>query len=132
MNEQQLRIETRKYHRFRNFGDIAPYCRICGKFDWRYRYEHHHIAGRKYSDAVILLCVDCHDWISDMQKDRPSLPAGTDPQVAELVHLMWGHIEIAERSIECWRRAIGAVIGIITPANDNATPASSRKPEGVQ
>ncbi len=59
-----------------------------------------------------------------MQKDRPTLPAGIDPQVAELVHQMWGQIEIAERSIECWKRSIGMVIGITSPANDNGASQS--------
>jgi hypothetical protein len=130
MNSNQLRIETRKFRRFRNFGDIAPYCRLCGKFDWRYRYEHHQIAGRKYSAIVILICVDCHDWISDMQKDRPQLPAGIDPQVAELVHQMYGQIEIAERSIECWKRSIGAILGVVTVANENEVPEGFSNPEG--
>ena len=124
MNESQLRTETRKFRRFRNLGDIAPYCRICGKFDWRYRYEYHHIAGRNYSSTVILICGDCHDWISDMQKDRPPLPPGIDPQVAQLVHQLHGHIEINARSTECLQRTISAVLGIVSPANDNggATP----------
>lgn len=124
MDEIRRKQEARKFRRFRNFGDIAPYCRLCGKLDWRFRYEHHHIAGKKYSSIVILLCGDCHDWISDMQKDRPPLPQGVNPQVAELVHQMHGQIEIAKRSIECWERAIRIVTGVMSPADDHGAPAN--------
>jgi hypothetical protein len=44
----------------------------CGLDDVRCL-EAHHIAGREFNDAKVILCRNCHRILSDDQKDHPPL-----------------------------------------------------------
>lgn len=74
MDDIEWLRRARKYRRFRTFGTFSPSCVSCGENDWRVRYERHHIAGRRFDpDATVLVCINCHDKLSDRQKDHQSL-----------------------------------------------------------
>jgi hypothetical protein len=94
---------ARKYKRCQTLGTNDPFCRLCGKFDWWVRYELHHIAGRAYApDVVILLCGDCHDLASDMQKEHPPLNDNLDAETAKHVKMLLGLkdlVRIADRQL---------------------------------
>jgi hypothetical protein len=83
---------ARKRERLRVHGTDNPFCCACGEHHWAVRFELHHIAGRKYDDRTIRLCLSCHDKASDMQKDYPPIPPGTDPRRAKLIAMTRGRI----------------------------------------
>ena len=123
MDESMRAIEARRFRRLRTFGAADCYCRACGKSDWRFRYERHHIAGRLHSQELIWLCLDCHDWISDMQKDAFEIPANGDPELIELAMLLKGTAELQTRSAEHNMRAARRIIGLA-----NRTPEAEGQP----
>lgn len=62
--------ESRKSNALDRLGTEHPCCRICGNSDWRCL-ELHHVAGRKYSDDLVIVCRNCHAILSDDQRDHP-------------------------------------------------------------
>jgi hypothetical protein len=75
--------EARKWARLNKLGTNSPICLNCGETDDRCL-ERHHIAGRKYSDFVGILCSSCHDKLSDKQKDHPPI-GSTEPTELECI-----------------------------------------------
>jgi hypothetical protein len=90
MNEIQRRRFARKYKRLQTIGTIDPFCRLCGKCKWWVRFEHHHIAGRGYAPDLILLCGDCHDEASDLQKDHPAMNDNMDAETIKHMKMLLG------------------------------------------
>jgi hypothetical protein len=83
--------EVRKYKRFQTIGNANPFCCLCGKWRWWCRYEWHHILGRKIERRlVVLLCLDCHNEATEMQKEFPPIPDYVDPEAAKLIHMLRG------------------------------------------
>ena len=82
----------RKHERLRKHGTDNPFCCACGEHHWAVRYERHHIAHRKYDPCTIRLCKTCHDKVTDMQKDYPPIPSGTDPRLARIIAMLRGRI----------------------------------------
>lgn len=83
---------ARKRERLRKQGTLNPFCCVCGEHHWAVRYDLHHVAGRKYDPRVVRLCHSCHDKVSDMQKDYPPVPPGTDLSLARLIQMTRGRM----------------------------------------
>lgn len=62
--------ERRHQAALERLGTNNPRCTLCAEDDWRC-IERHHIAGRKYDSATVLICRNCHRKLSDPQKDHP-------------------------------------------------------------
>lgn len=70
MDAKKLKCEKRRQYALERLGTNKPCCIICGETDWRCL-ERHHIAGRKFDEAEVILCRNCHRKPSDDQKDHP-------------------------------------------------------------
>lgn len=95
--------ERRKQNRLQRLGTNNPICALCGEKDWRC-FERHHIAGKAYDDAIVLLCTNCHAKASDIQKDHTK-PLGQAPFSDECIaHFLQGLADLlilaAEKLIE--------------------------------
>jgi hypothetical protein len=90
MTPGERQIEQIKFKRFRTLGTANPFCATCGECRWWVRYERHHIAGRRYSEELIQLCLNCHDGISIMQRLLPPLDDCPDPRLAKLIATLEG------------------------------------------
>lgn len=125
MNDAEWNRLGRKRERLRKQGTLNPFCCVCGEHQWAVRYELHHIAGRKYDDRVIRLCHSCHDKASDMQKDYPPIPPGTDPSLARLIQMIRGRIIIMQLALDSdqelhdWMTGSIALPPLPKPGEDN-------------
>ena len=126
MHDRELRREARRFRRYRSLRTNDPYCRICGKGDWRIRYERHHISGRAYEALlppdILFICGDCHDKIGDTVKDRIPLPPNLPANRVALINRLYGQNEVAEMQIQSNFETIQCLIGDIDPppiANGN-------------
>ena len=73
MDDKELKREARLQRMYERLGVDDTALRIeCGLDDVRCL-EAHHIAGRKFDDATVILCRNCHRILSDDQKDHPPL-----------------------------------------------------------
>jgi hypothetical protein len=89
VNEKQLRREAQLQRMRERLGVDHPRCTECGLDDVRC-VEAHHIAGRKFDDATVILCRNHHRILSDDQKDHPQ-PIGPEPSLHERVgHFLKG------------------------------------------
>lgn len=95
-----LAREIRKNRRYRTLGTNNPYCRVCGKYKWWVRYEEHHPAGKKYDQRTIMLCIDCHNEVTEMMKEFPQIPAHVPYERGELIQMMRGQAELLFMSAE--------------------------------
>jgi hypothetical protein len=72
--------------------------------------EKHHTAGRRYSDAAILLCRNCHRKLSDAQKDHPKPVSDPLTSQESIGHILLGLAdffgELSERLREFGRSLI--------------------------
>jgi hypothetical protein len=100
MDDIEWRRLARKRERLRKHGTDNPFCCACGEQHWAVRYENHHIAHRKYDPRTIRLCQPCHDKVTDMQKDYPPIPPGTDPRLARIVALLRGRIILTRKTLD--------------------------------
>jgi hypothetical protein len=88
MDKEQQR-EARLQRMYERLGADSPRCIECGLADVRCL-EAHHIAGRKYDEATVILCRNHHRILSDDQRDHPRL-IGSEPTVHERVgHFLKG------------------------------------------
>jgi hypothetical protein len=70
--------EDRKQQQFRRLGTQNPRCVCCGESDPAVL-ELHHIAGRKHSDDLSIVCANCHRKLSNQQRDHVP-PGTTEPE----------------------------------------------------
>ena len=70
MDDKDLKREARVQRMYERLGVDAPRCIYCGLDDVRCL-EAHHIAGRKFDDATVIVCRNCHRILSNDQKDHP-------------------------------------------------------------
>jgi hypothetical protein len=116
---------ARKRERLRTHGTDNPFCAACGEHHYAVRFELHHIAGRRHDDRVIRLCFSCHDKASDMQKDYPPIPRGTDPCRAKLIAMARGRIIMnrlmlgIDEEIEAWLSGTIALPPLPAKSNEN-------------
>lgn len=85
---------TRKQQAHRRFGTHQPKCVICGEKDWRCL-DKDHVAGRKHSDVVFILCANCHRKRTDSQKDQPPSVPGPVSDLEQKGRTVLGVIEHA-------------------------------------
>jgi hypothetical protein len=89
MDDKDLKREVRLQRQLERLGADTPRCAHCGIDDVRCL-EAHHIAGRKFDDATVILCRNHHRILSDDQKDHPRL-IGNEPTLHERVgHFLKG------------------------------------------
>jgi hypothetical protein len=106
MDPDKREKERRRQQAFERLGTTKPQCVRCGESDPRC-FEQHHVAGRRYSDAAILVCSNCHGKLSDAQKDHPK-PTANPPTSQECIgHFLLGladfFAELSERLCEFGR-----------------------------
>lgn len=71
-------------------GDDNPVCKLCGESDPRCL-ERHHLAGRQFGDAMVIVCRNCHRKLSDAQYDHPPQLDQSPPEEMErLGHFLVG------------------------------------------
>jgi len=83
MSDISDRAEMRKQNRLEKLGTNDPVCPLCGISDWRC-FELHHVAGRKFDDQEIAICLNCHAVCSDLQKNHPAR-LGRSPTMLEAI-----------------------------------------------
>jgi len=82
--------EERLRKAMERLGDGNPICKCCPESDPRCL-ERHHIAGRQFSDATVILCRNCHRKLSDAQYDDPPRHDRSPPEDMERVgHFLLG------------------------------------------
>jgi len=73
--------EDRKQQQLRRLGTQNPSCVACGESDPAVL-ELHHIAGRKHSDDVAIVCANHHRKLSNKQHDHA--PQGSRAPVGQM------------------------------------------------
>src|SRR5439155_13562008 len=69
--DEEVKQEHRMHDRLEKLGTNEPRCGCCGETDWRC-FELHHIAGKRFDEATVRLCRNCHAKASDSQRDHPA------------------------------------------------------------
>ena len=72
MDEKNLKREARVQRMYERLGVDTPRCAYCGLDDVRCL-EAHHIAGRKFDEATVIVCRNCHRVLIDDQRDHSPL-----------------------------------------------------------
>jgi hypothetical protein len=111
--------EDRKQQRLRRLGTRTPCGLGCGETD-PVVFEQHHVAGRKYSDDTVTLCLNCHRKQSDKQRDHvPPGSKGPTGLLAAIGHYLIGLASflamVAETLFKFGFLLIGQAIGEATP-----------------
>ncbi len=89
MDDKDVNREARLQRMYERLGVDIPRCIECGLGDVRCL-EAHHIAGRKFDDATVIVCRNHHRILSDDQKDHPPL-ISNEPTLHERVgHFLKG------------------------------------------
>lgn len=115
----------RKHRRRRTSGIKELFCRICGKDKWFSKYEIHHIDGRNIFEDTIILCLDCHNEVSEMTKDQEFLPDGIDPEAIAHIHRLRGRMDLRRKEMAEVNLEIKFALGLCDlpelaqDANDN-------------
>ncbi len=89
MDKAQLAKEARKQRRLEKLGTNEPRCGVCGYREWE-AIEAHHVADHKRDDATVLVCRNCHDILSDDQRDHPALDPNADKVLDCIGHFLLG------------------------------------------
>jgi len=89
MDDKDLKREARLQRMCERLGVETPRCAHCGLDDVRCL-EAHHIAGRKFDDATVILCRNCHRILSNDQKDHPPLIGGAPSLHERAAHFLNG------------------------------------------
>jgi hypothetical protein len=102
MDSKEYHREVRRQRRLEVLGNNDPRCGLCGEDDDRVL-ELHHVAGRKYDDATVIVCRNCHRRLSDGQYDHPKARPDADPLLTSIGHFLLGLADmlhlVAERLI---------------------------------
>jgi hypothetical protein len=72
MDDKELKREARLQRMHERLGVDHPRCIECRLDDVRCL-EAHHIAGRRFDGATVIVCRNHHRILSDDQKDHPQL-----------------------------------------------------------
>ncbi|WP_148650898.1 hypothetical protein [Sphingopyxis granuli] len=99
MTNDELRKEVRKQFRLERLGSNHPRCGVCGEGDDRCL-EDHHIAGRRWDDATVIICRNCHRKVSDDQKDYPVFNPNADPLLDRIGHFLLGLADMLRLIVE--------------------------------
>jgi hypothetical protein len=103
--------EDRRQQRLRRLGTQNPICVACGESDPAV-FEQHHIAGKRHSDDVALVCANCHRKLSDKQRNH--VQAGTAPpkrSSATIGHYLLGLADLLALIVEALRNFGAFLLG---------------------
>jgi hypothetical protein len=103
MNDRELQREGRLQRLYDRLGVDRPRCAYCGLDDVRCL-EAHHIGGRKFDDATVILCRNHHRILSDDQRDHPAAVAGEPTPHEQAGHFLKG-LAARHQTARAWRRA---------------------------
>lgn len=121
MTPAQQAIQKLKFRRIRTLRGSKLFCATCGERRWWVRYELHHIAGRKYSDEMIRLCLNCHNGISIMQNLLSPLDDDENPPRARLIAQLEGSALLHELAAQNSREVADMLRGLpsaVPPSRD--------------
>lgn len=99
MTDKELARETRKQRRLEKLRSNSPLCGTCGEADDR-ALERHHVAGRKFDPATMVICRNCHRKVTDDQKDHPAFKAGGDSPLHAIGLFLLGLADLLELVID--------------------------------
>ena len=125
MTPGQLQVQKYKFRRFRTLRTSDPFCATCGECRWWVPYERHHIAGRKYSDLLIRLCLNCHNGISIMQTLLPPIDDCVDPRRARLIAELEGGALLHDLAAQKHREAADMLRGVPGIVPDERDPGTA-------
>jgi hypothetical protein len=96
--------EDRKQQQLRRLGTQNPCCVACGESD-PVVLELHHIAGRKHSEDLSIVCANCHRKLSDKQCDRTTpRPSDAVGQLGNIGHYLTGLADLLAMIVDALRR----------------------------
>lgn len=107
--ERQIAREKRRRRHLERLGLDDPRCPLCGEDDVRCL-ELDHIAGRAFSEDVVLICASCHRKRTDLQKDHPPKQAPPDNLLEIIGRFLLGVADFFELLIERFRQYGEALI----------------------
>lgn len=99
MTEQELRKEARRQRRLEKLGTNDPRCGVCGEKDYRCL-ELHHVAGRRWDDQMVAICRNCHQKVTDDQKEHPRFTPASDPALDSIGHFLFGLADLLRLIVE--------------------------------
>lgn len=91
--------ERRRRQAHERLGTTTPRCGECGEADWRCL-EAHHVAGRRFDEATVILCRNCHRKASDAQKDHPEAVADDPSWLERIGHFLLGLADLLALAVE--------------------------------
>lgn len=101
---KRLDDEDRKQQKLRRLGTQIPSCVACGESDAAVL-EQHHIAGKKHSDDLSIVCANCHRKLSTKQCDHVPPESGkTVGQLGNIGHYLFGLADLLAMIVETLRR----------------------------
>ncbi len=88
--------EDRRQLQLRRLGSQDPVCVSCGEADAA-TLELHHLAGRRYSKDLAIVCANCHRKLSNQQRNRlPSARRHSQRQQEEIGYYLIGLADLLE------------------------------------
>jgi 5-methylcytosine-specific restriction endonuclease McrA len=118
MDEDFRKKERRRQARLERLGTNTPRCVVCGEDDSRCL-ERSHLAGRKFTDDIVILCRNCHRKTSESEKDHPA-PKSDVPSDSEcLRHFLLGLADLFELLVERFREFAKRLTADIAPTHDD-------------
>ena len=99
MDKSEFDRERRRQRRLEKLGTDDPHCAGCGTGDDR-MLELHHIAGRKHDDTLVIVCGNCHQVLSDDQRDHPKARLGADPFLVAVGNFLLGLADMLRLIVE--------------------------------
>lgn len=86
MNKKDVAREARLQGAYERLGNTKARCLLCGETNPHCLrlFEQDHIAGRRFHEDTLTLCLNCHRKRTDMQKDAPA-PHGDTPSQFEVI-----------------------------------------------
>lgn len=110
METRNFDREARMERRFQTLGTRTPRCPCCSESTWNC-FQVHHIAQAKYMpDVTIIVCLNCHRKLSEMQEEHPMFDKNADPFLQSLVHFLLGLADMFELAIEKLREFASALM----------------------
>src|SRR5579872_5605646 len=121
--EMKLRCEARRQRAIERLGTKNPKCLYCPESD-PIVLERHHLAGRDYDEATVIVCRNCHRKLSDRQKDHPEKIADPPDALEVIAHFLLGLANLFEFLIEKFREFAAQLLDRADPNRDNLEPVS--------
>ena len=107
--EAELQRERRRQRAIERLGNDNPACAACGEND-PLTLELHHVAGRAFDAATVILCRNCHRKLSDAQKDHPNRISEPPDPLESVGHFLHGLAEMFELIVQKLREFAAQLI----------------------